>query len=172
MEIQSQPDCEMIPVHVRNTLQDGDLRRPVQNLRDHIAIVKWVGVLLMVCLCMSTIGIVVSNVKAGCALPLDRELIGGHVVYTHDYSIHDVWSPNLTVCVFIDRCSFTEKSTNYTVCITEDGHTRIDININGSFVHYSGVDQWRTLKTMVARIDASLEKAETYSRQYVSNDEQ
>jgi hypothetical protein len=56
---------------------------------------------------------------------------------------------------------------NYTVCQTTDGSASIDIFLNDSFIHVDDVQQWKVLKLMIPRIDASIEKAESYQTLYV-----
>jgi hypothetical protein len=146
----------VIYMPVENSSGPDQLRRPVENLRDHIMLVRGVGTLILLAVCASTIAIcVISTTNAGRATRSNREdESAGYVDFVaHGYRNHDGCCLNLTTCIFVHHHTMVARDANYTNCQTADGPASVDIFLNGSFIHVDDVEQWKVLKLMIPRID-------------------
>jgi hypothetical protein len=144
--------------------------RPFQNLRDHIVIVKWLGVLIILCVCMTVVGIVgILTAETSCATGPDCDQMRPRVYinFMHDNAIDGTHYLNLTTCIFIHRWRSVAYGSNYTVCQTDAGPAILDVYLNGSLSYFIDVEQWTVLKYMMPEIDASIEKASSYLANYV-----
>jgi hypothetical protein len=152
---------------VMNSSGSDRLRRPVENLRDHIILVRGVGTLILLAVCASAIAICVVNARHVARFDREGESVGCADFDAHDYHDHGGCCLNLSTCIFVHRHTMLTRGANYTVCQTDDGSASVDIFLNGSFIHVDNVEQWKVLKLMMPRIDSSIKKAEAYRALYI-----
>lgn len=120
-----------------------------KNLRCHLTIIKWVGVVILATICAVPGFIILSH--RDCAL------------HVPDHGV----KPNLnkTACVYVKQF-YLQQRLYATVC-NQDGYVFVDIRqfVNGTAT-IIGVDlsllQWLTLKQLSPSIDIAISEARTY----------
>jgi hypothetical protein len=174
-----EPEREIVNVEDGEELSDRDdtdvgcrqyRLQPMEHLRKHILIVKWLGVLIILCTCLTAFGIVGRVTAKPCSVsepecdPIQPKV---YIDFMHDYAIDGTRYLNLTACIFIHRWRFASYGSNFTVCQPDTGPAILDINLNGSLPLFADTEQWKALKFMIPQIDASIEKASLYLANYV-----
>lgn len=120
-----------------------------KNIRCHLTIIKWIGVLILATTC--TVPILVILLQQDCSLPVSDAGV----------------KPNLnkTECVYVKQ--FYLQDRLYATVCNQDGYVFVDIRhfVNGTAT-IIGVDlsllQWLTLKQLTPSIDTAVSEARTY----------
>lgn len=133
--------------------------RGYDNLRCHMTIVKWIGIILIVSTCTSTVFVLVGmsisrhskSSEVDCVIKLEEES----------------QRPNVseTACVYVKQYNLREN-TYVTVC-NREGEVFIDIRrfLNGTATILGiplSLHQWLTLKQVTPLIDRAITEARTY----------
>jgi hypothetical protein len=159
------------------------MMRPMHMLQNHIVIVKALGVLIVLFVCVIAVGVVGIVTSEPCFTaesdcirvtepcfasgpecdPVDRLM---YIDLMNDNAINGTRYINLTTCIFLHRWTHTSYGSNFTVCQPDTGPPILDIYLNGSL---TDTEQWKVLKYMIPQIDASIEKAGMYLTNYVRN---
>jgi hypothetical protein len=158
---------------------------PMQTLRDHIVIVKALGVLIILFVCLIVVGIVgIISAEPCSATESDCIIVSAKPCYVTEqdcdppesrvyidvrdnHEIVNTRYTNLTTCIFIHHWRYVSYGSNFTVCQTDAGPATLDIYLNGGLSIFTDTEQWEVLKYMIPQIDASIEKAGRYLSDYV-----
>ncbi len=120
------------------------------NMRCHLTIIKWIGIVLIFATCMSPILVLVG-------ISGSREKL--------DYEVKEIPNLNQTGCVFVKQ--FRLGGSTYATVCNANGNVFVDIRrfLNGTAT-LVGIQlelrQWLTIKQTTKLIDTAISEARTY----------